>query len=213
MLHVGCGTQPGGWTAGCREPGTGWDIAHCRRPALLKPCDLGVTTRGSQHCSCCSGSSLRRGIPTSRLSQGPNTCQQLTRQEIASPLCLPTFLPEHSLAQGVAGPQKICRWWLTNKQKLPLDKKPHRAIGNLFVLGGAFFLSLLSPPATPHPQSLHCWLRSFLPFFFFLGMWNSQSSNNKFCLGNLFLLLIHKEVKQCPSGFMVFFLRIIRLIP
>lgn len=93
----------------------------------------------------------------------------LTHQEIASPLSLPTFLPEHSPAQGVASPQKICWCWLTSKQKLPLDKKSHSTIGNLFVLGGAFFL--FSFPACnpchhhPHPQSLHCWLCSFLSFF------------------------------------------------
>lgn len=85
-------------------------------------------------------------------------------------------LPSHIPSWAFPGPRcgqssedLPCRCWLTSKQKLPLDKKPHSAIGNLFVLGGAFFLSVLSHLQTPTAQSLLCWLCSFLPFFFFFG--------------------------------------------
>lgn len=68
------------------------------QPAAGGPCrsrrDLGGTSSLSHHCSCCSGCSPRSRMLTPQLSQGPDTCQQLTHQEMASPLFLPTFLPE-----------------------------------------------------------------------------------------------------------------------
>lgn len=120
----------------------------------------GSAINGPQQYSCCSGSSPKRGMPPPRLSQGPDACQQLTHQETASPLFLPTFLPEHSPAQGVANPQKICWGWLTRKLNLPLDKKHGSAVGNLFVLGGAFCLSLNLPSPTPA-----CFVCFFLNFY------------------------------------------------
>lgn len=86
------------WELGCvvTYP-AGWRTRH----------DLGVTISHSQHCSCCSGCSPKTGILTPQLSQGPHTCQQLVHQEMASPLFLPTFLPEQSQAQGVATPKMV----------------------------------------------------------------------------------------------------------
>lgn len=141
------------WTTGCWEPGICWGIAHVAQALWPESHHQGITALFL----------LLPFLSKERNSYiktfpGSRHLPALTHQEIASPLCLPTFLPEHSPAQGVASPPKICWCWLTSKQKLPPDKKSHSTIGNLFVLGGAFFLSLLSrlqplPPPPPPPKS------------------------------------------------------------